>query len=93
MSGSDPFSNSAHNPDSFSDTPQVQISPEMQRGLASCSGLEHTHHCSGIIGHAVRSRDDWAGICDAGIDIGFGRDTCRADTFRSGTCRNNARGV
>ena len=33
MSSNDPFSGNTQNPYSFSDTPQVQISPEMQRGL------------------------------------------------------------
>ena len=33
MSSNDPFGTDAHNPFSFSDTPQVQLPPDMQRGL------------------------------------------------------------
>lgn len=33
MSSDDPFGTSAHNPYSYSDTPQVQLPPDMQRGL------------------------------------------------------------
>ena len=33
MSNNDPFGSSPHNPYSFSDTPQVHLPPEMQRGL------------------------------------------------------------